>query len=266
MKYLPLWIFALGLTGGVFMFATTSERSDQRRLIIVLAGQSNMVGWADARAIPLQYRKQPANVVFYLQGEPAPLVGRRTFGPEVSFAHALAKRFPKHQIELHKFAVNGTSLLAWMPEWSAEQAAIVQNAEVGPLYSQLLSSLNFDPSHPENRVDAFIWMQGEQDATHPDTAANYGKNLSRIVTSLRYDLRSPKAAFILGSICSFTERFPHIKTVRFHQAEIPYRVPISYLVPTDDLSKKADQIHFDAHGEIELGHRFARALVKHLKH
>lgn len=259
---------SFAITGG--LLAATAllwawQRPIPGSLVIILAGQSNMVGWADSREIPGPFRTPPPNVTLYLNGQPATLGGGKTFGPEVSFAHALARRFPRHEIILHKFAENGTSLLAWSPIWTPELAARSGNGPEGPLYHKLIDIVTRNQGTPPRPISAFLWMQGERDARHGDVAEGYGRNLAGLVAALRYDFRSPDAAFIFGEICSFTQKFPYVHTVRLHQEEAPFRIPLSYLIKTDDLPKRGDQVHFNGSGEIELGLRFADAFIEHFE-
>lgn len=242
------------------------QREVPEPLIVVLAGQSNMVGWADSQQIPEAFRFQPSNVTLFVNGQPARLGGGPTFGPEVSFAHAISRAFPRHEIILHKFAENGTSLLAWSPIWTPELAARTGNGPEGPLYHQLIEMVSRNQTNPPRPIDAFLWMQGERDARHADVAEGYGRNLAGLVASLRYDFRSPDAAFIFGEICSFTQKFPFVEVVRLHQEDAPFRIPLSYMVATDDLPKREDQVHFNAIGEVQLGLRFADAFIEHMKY
>ena len=41
-----------------------------------------------------------------------------TFGPEIAFGHEMAKAWPDETIGIVKFAIGGTSILTWKPDWS----------------------------------------------------------------------------------------------------------------------------------------------------
>ena len=61
------------------------------------------------------------------------------FGPEVGFARHFLDVVPGDELWLVKYAVGGSSLLAWKPEWSAERAAITGDEDKGALYPRLIS-------------------------------------------------------------------------------------------------------------------------------
>ena len=62
------------------------------------------------------------------------------FGPEVGFARHFLDVVPGDELWLVKYAVGGSSLLAWKPEWSAERAAITGDEDKGALYPRLNQS------------------------------------------------------------------------------------------------------------------------------
>ena len=53
------------------------------------------------------------------------------FGPEVGFAQRFLELMPLDELWLIKYAVGGSSLLAWERDWSAERAAIADDADKG---------------------------------------------------------------------------------------------------------------------------------------
>ncbi len=87
-------------------------------LVFVLAGQSNMVGQGDVAKLSEDLKQLPPNILLYLNGERADFADRNHFGPEIGFAHEMSRAHPREAIILIKFAVGGSSLLAWAPEWS----------------------------------------------------------------------------------------------------------------------------------------------------
>jgi len=48
------------------------------------------------------------------------------FGPEIAFAHEMAKAWPDETIGIIKFSIGGTSVLAWKPDWSKEDATRIE--------------------------------------------------------------------------------------------------------------------------------------------
>jgi hypothetical protein len=82
-------------------------RSAEPPLVLILSGQSNMVGVGQAGQLSPEWRTPPANVTLMNWGRPQPLATGR-IGPEVTLAHALARAMPGRQIVLFKAAHGGT--------------------------------------------------------------------------------------------------------------------------------------------------------------
>jgi hypothetical protein len=119
--------------------------------------------------------------------------------------------------------------------------------------------------HVRGEIKGFFWMQGEADGATKQMADSYGGNLRRLIASLRSDLGSRNAPFVLGQIgdirlVHFGFPFSHI--VRDAQASVAASYPSTYIVPTDDLDRAADSIHYSSRGIVELGRRFAARLER----
>jgi len=219
--------------------------------VIILAGQSNMMGRGRTHELPPAYRQMPGNVQFFYQGRRHKLAEFAYFGPEVSFAHDVAHAFPHDQIILIKQAATGSFIRQWQPGSSLYQGLLRQvGFAIGPL-----------PGAP---VDAVIWMQGESDAeSNPQTARQYGSQLGHLVAYLRKDLNAPNSLFVLGKVNLEHPAFkPLIDLVRRQQQQAPQQIRNTQVVSTDGLSKLGDGIHYDAAGQIELGKRFAAAYIR----
>lgn len=236
------------LTFAFFLTSCSSARSGDR--VFVLAGQSNMQGLGAVYQLKPWQKRTPPNVKFYTGGtrSPVPLVRGGRFGPEVNFAHQLARVFPKDRITLIKVAAGGTPITQWMPGTRNYRAIL----------TQVQHALGFS----NNRVDAILWMQGESDATTPHRANRYDGDLKRIISQLRSDLRSPHSLFMIGEVNPLAQRFPHVHTVRAKQRLVHNQVPNTQLIPTGGLSKNSDQLHYDTNGQLQLGNRFASAYFR----
>ena len=221
--------------------------------LVILAGQSNMVGHGDLEE--LNQSRLPAGVKLF---DLNPIEGR--FGPEVGFAHALQNELQLDELWLVKYAVGGSSLLAWEPEWSAERADIAYDADKGALYSRLISHFKQVTQGKAVQVLACLWMQGESDSNFPVAAAEYERNLTRLIAQLRADTDQPELKFVLGLVNPLGARFTHLSTVREAQKQVAQTVPNVSLFDTEGLTKHEDGIHYDTGGQLELGRRFAQRL------
>ncbi|UJS22783.1 sialate O-acetylesterase [Thiothrix winogradskyi] len=222
--------------------------------LIVLAGQSNMMGRGKVHELPATYKTTPANVKYFYQGREHPLAKFAWFGPEVSFAHDVARAFPNDTIILVKQAASGSLIQQWQPEQA--------------LYKALLRQVGFaTPKDTTLQADAILWMQGESDAQESiGVAQQYGKRLTTLVTQLRTDLASPDSLFIYGQVNLDHEKHAEsIASVRNQQQAAQQQLPGALMVSTDGLGKQSDGIHYDAAGQMELGKRFAKAYIEQMK-
>ena len=135
--------------------ATPANATDKPIKAFICAGQSNMVGWGDSTKLPGDLRKGNDRVLMFEDGkwlplrphEPANRGQRRVgltefhFGPEIAFAHEMAKAWPGETIGIIRLAIGGTSLLAWKPDWSKEDADRVGQARHGSLYKKLMAKV-----------------------------------------------------------------------------------------------------------------------------
>ena len=118
----------------VLSFAASSVSAAD--MVFILSGQSNMRGVGKTQELSPELKELPKNLEYYSNGRKADFAKQKTFGPEVSFGHTLAKTFPKLRIILIKFAVGGTSLYAWEKDWKKERAQITKNQGSGSLYNK----------------------------------------------------------------------------------------------------------------------------------
>ncbi len=221
--------------------------------VIVLAGQSNMMGKGKTQELPEGYRNMPANVRYFYQGRERQLAQFALFGPEVSLAHSLAQQYPNDRIILVKQAASGSLIQQWQPG--------------EPLYKGLLRQVGFAADdYPFNQIDAIVWMQGESDAEGGlPVATQYAGRLMQFVTHLRKDLQSPNSLFVFGEVgVQHPLLQDSVDTVRKQQKMAQERLTNALMVSTEGLGNIGDGIHYNAQGQVELGKRFAQALIQRL--
>lgn len=188
-----------------------------------------------------------------------------SFGPEIGFAHTFLESESLDQLWLVKYAVGGSSLLAWEADWSSERAAIADDADKGPLYQRLLRHFEQVTQDEEVEVLACLWMQGESDSRFQQAAADYQANLKRLIARIRADLDQAEMRFVIGLVNPSGAKFAHLSTVRAAQRLVAETVPNVSFVDTAGLSKHDDKLHYDTAGQLELGRRFALQLCRDLR-
>lgn len=247
----------------LFVFCLLASSTAQtKELVFLLAGQSNMVGQGTTSELSAHYRRDPSNVSFYFNGYKTSLSRFKHFGPEIGFAHEIARRYPHNKIKLIKFAVGGTSMFAWHPQWNAAKANSTRNASAGALFKKLVKTAKI-PFDEENSIFAgILWMQGEQDAKYPIAAKQYANNLNSFVSALRHELNAPSVAFLMGKVNPPLALFPATHAVQTAQNLAQQRIRNCHLIKTSDLEKRNDLLHYNTSGQLELGKRFARVFAK----
>ena len=108
----------LGFSGS-FVLAAGKEVK-----VFLLAGQSNMDGCGRWEELQVELQKTPGNVKIWdnrdakwmeLGRDSTAIARNLQFGPEIAFAHGLAKAYPDHEIALVKTSAGGTKLhTQWM--------------------------------------------------------------------------------------------------------------------------------------------------------
>lgn len=204
---LTFLLFLSSLGAQVLDQAIDTDKNRKRTKVFLLAGQSNMGGKGDGNLLTEEEKKElisaSEQIDFFYKGRysgPLSLTEassydrenynlEKSFGPELFFGIEMAKAFPQERFVFIKSAIGGTSLYgAWNSDWNREQAKVM-NEEDGPkLYDdfqvyirEILSSM--DPETYE--FAGMLWVQGEADSKVPIAGQNYGKNLQRLIESMR---------------------------------------------------------------------------------
>ena len=237
-------------------------------LTFVLIGQSNMMGWTESKfqELPAWMKVKPRQVNFYQHGrlmDFAAQPGGRV-GPEVSFAKFIAAYYPGRPINIIKLAVGGTSIYDWAKIWNPRISFRMADSRISnSLYALLKKQIELSKIlDGGEKIDAFLWMQGERDAKFPQAANAYLGNMTCFVNDLRKEYDSPHARFILGRVNPPKDHRPAVDIVRHAQEQLPTKVNATRYINTDDLKKAADKIHYNTKGQMLLGRRFAEEFRK----
>jgi hypothetical protein len=259
--------------------------------VFLMGGQSNMAGvggfpndtpapgYGADKPLPAPYNVIQTTVQFWNYGTPTtnpfnsnglnnPTVGTAwvslqngfgwepvEFGPEVTFGYTLHKLLPNDQIYLVKLGVDGSDLAnSWNPNGTGANYNLFKSRA-----NAAIQNLTNDGESPA--VVGMIWMQGEGDAQSTASANAYAANLRNLITHVRSDFHAPDMRFVIGRITTFYgEKSGGNATVRAAEEAVGSE-PNNAWVNTDDLERAYDG-HYGTQGQIDLGIRFANALVK----
>jgi hypothetical protein len=236
----------------------------QMRLFI-LAGQSNMVGWApipegeptDPRIYVFgkDYRWRLANHPIEDAANQVDMVSENLiagFGPAMDFAFASLERHPDIVIGLIPCARNSSGIIQWQRDLSDQS-----------LYGSCLKRVR--AASPIGEISGILFFQGETDAAdpiqYPDPPphpSDWSELFTAFVTDFRNDLRQPDLPVVFAQLGSTwaPEAFPNWEAVKAQQASL--RLSRSAMIITDDLPL-LDGLHFTTDSYRLIGRRFADA-------
>lgn len=220
--------------------------------LVILAGQSNMVGYKTSRDdLAPKWHHPIANTVIWQNGrfEPLRVEGgyqRKGFGPELSFAHSVNPS-AQEPLALVKLAKTATYLAT---DWSPDNQ--------GGLFDQLVDSTRAAMMDRTVRLAALLWMQGEADSIDQQHAEAYSANLEQFLTAFRRAIGAPDLPVIAGMVNPPLDACPHAPIVQraLRQCALSH----VYTIDCDNLPKRRDNLHYTAKGLSILGRRFAAQL------
>ncbi len=247
---LAIMLFLLSITLlpiTAFAKAELTPPTKQLRVYLLL-GQSNMSGQGKVAELTASHKRLPKNVEIYLHGKLAKIANLSKFGPEVAFAHSLAKKYPAALIRLIKFAPGGSL----MKDWTSKAR--------GKHYDTLIKQVKKISQGKIPKISGVLWMHGERDSKSVQLANHYKQSMQTFINMLQHDFHNKKIPFAIARI-SIPEAFrPAIPNIRAVQEEMAKSSPYIKMISTDDLSKTNDQVHFDTKGQLLLGKRFAQVM------
>lgn len=259
--------------------------------VVLVAGQSNAVGCdSDPDLLPMDARDR--EVLFwwrcgdpppddhdsnsggswtYLQSQPKgdPLhpsakdrrwgnfnSDKGGFGPEIGLARTMVG-LGRGLIAIVKVAFTGTGLNRdWNPRSDGPSGACYRSF-VGESRKAVaaLQLMGYAPT-----LRAVAWVQGENDCTQWD-ADRYQVRMAEFISALRSDLGAPGLFVLMGFNAKFAAPgYPAAMTVVAAQKAIARTVTHCVYVDTDGATLK-NGYHFDSAGNLEVGRRFALALI-----
>lgn len=238
---------------GLFPMCTPAARH-----LLVLAGQSNMQGYAPHAGAGLP-DSIPGVLVWNAIGHRAGVWGAlapgssldsNCFGPEMTLVRRLKDVLPADTFAVVKVAFGGTSLER---HWLSPSSGDV----VGYMFDTLIVSLEAARSrHPlgEFPLSGFFWMQGESDALTEASATAYGSRLEALLLDLRTTWSDTSMPWILAQI-DVQPAWPWADLVREGTSDAASALERTSLVETAGLP--TDGAHLTAEGSKRLGIRFA---------
>lgn len=181
------------------------------------------------------------------------------FGPEMGFARELRVREGR-PLAVVKVAFSGTGMRTdWNP---------ADSGAAGACYRALVEETREAMAAAARRgvtlrPRALLWVQGESDSNAKDSALYEGA-LSTMIRQLREDLAVPGLQALLAVNIHFgNDKNPFVAKVVEAQKAIAAKDALAVYVDTEGAETlKPSQTHFTAAGTLEVGKRFAEALLE----
>jgi hypothetical protein len=236
-----------------------------RMSLFILAGQSNMVGWAP---IPEEERSDPRIYVFSndyrwrVAAEPIDHAYNQVdkvsedriagYGPSLAFALASLDRHPQAVIGLIPCAKNSSGIAQWQRNLSDQS-----------LYGSCLKRVR--AASPMGHITGVLFFQGETDAQDPKqyptpevNPFDWAELFTAFITDLRKDLHQPSLPVVFAQLGSNSapEAFLNWEVVK--QEQLSVQLPMTAMIITDDLPL-LDGVHFTTQSYRIIGERFAEA-------
>ena len=237
--------------------------------VIVMAGQSNMVGGASLETLsePLQpWTEAMPDIAFrqWLNGSEYGSPGwggileprGELIGPEMSFAHRLAQARPNESIAILKVGYNGTNLgCSWNPNGCGHY-----------LYHKLKLLTQYWIEDLEKtgvtcRLAGLVWVQGESDSKTSWAAYSYFDNLSSLVESLRIDMHRPFLPVVAVRVHPRGAGYQYGWWVRAAMRNLATADPWFDSVGISDLELRSDHVHLTADSMVRAGIRAADSFL-----
>ena len=252
--------------------------------VFIFMGQSNMVGHGSPDELTGKYKKYSKmnnRILMFQDNGWVPLGGYR-FGPEIACAYEMAEFYPDHTIGVIKVAWGGTSITAFLPDWTKEKAG--KHWYKGPLYKFTVELIEKAGKTADVEFCGMYWKQGGADMHSMELAEPYLERLKKIILELRKDSGNKNLPVFIGTyvktdedIESFEKQLKasgskrankakELFTVMNAQNRISKELPNVYTVIHGRLpciKPGTGNVHFNTEGQITLGKMFAEATIKH---
>jgi Carbohydrate esterase, sialic acid-specific acetylesterase len=184
------------------------------------------------------------------------------FGPEIGLARSLLKSESNRYegspaMAILKVAYSGTSVENdWNPDLIDQD---------GNCLRELIDQFDTASSAAQKqgyqlKPKALIWVQGESDSME-NRITHYQERLTKTLGAIREALESPQLEIRLAVNTRFQPKNPErmSKVVAVHEA-IASNDPHCKYVDTSS-SSVANDVHFDAAGTLDVGHKLAESLM-----
>ena len=252
------------------------KAADTSLPVFILVGQSNMTGADSESSATIPGSESGDKLVLFWNraawngvewendSEFHPLHVQKTggycadiIGPEFAFARAMQRKGGLAHLAIVKVSFPGSDLAVdWRKEPAMGQRA---HAALQEEMTQAMQALTVRQETPE--VKAILIHQGISDAATEAKAAAYETNLRRFIAQLRADFAKPETPIVLARENVSPLMKPELmEQVRATIVRVAESTPRSAWINVDGLQRVKGH-HFTAAAQMEIGRRYATALI-----
>lgn len=167
----------------------------------------------------------------------------------LSFANELLASVPKGvSIAVIPCAVGNTSVEQWLGD---EETRGIK------LFSNFKSKV--EKYQKYGTIKGILWHQGEAN-TKAELVPNYANNLQQLFKNFRTVVKNEKLPIFVGQLGSYAQSFTWRilwNAINNSITQVAENDPNTYVVYTQDLKNKGDNLHFDSESQRKLGRRYA---------
>ena len=187
-----------------------------------------------------------------------PLAHHNAKPDRIGFAMTFAKLYKE------KFLENGKKILL-IPAGHGGTGFIDKHWNPGDdLYEDAMMRVNYVfEKYPNSTLKAILWQQGEKDVNQKSDS--YRQNLDTMIVQIRKDVKAAGISvpfFMGGMVPYWVDQKKRRQVQQRYIRKTSERHPnVWYVDPTSPFvikkaDNKEDEIHYDAKGQTELGHRY----------
>ncbi|PWJ41072.1 sialate O-acetylesterase [Sediminitomix flava] len=194
------------------------------------------------------------------------------FGLELTLAEALKEKYPNEKIAFIKYAKGGSSIDTLAFEYGTWDPAFQESTNQ---YDHFLATVNnafrntdIDGDGVEEELipTGIFWMQGESDAVKEEVALRYHSNLTMLMGRIRAVFRDNDLPIVMGKISDSWNKpsgkvWKYGDMVQYAQEKFCIEDPNAVIVRHTRYYKYSDPFHYNSEGYIDLGKRFAEAML-----
>ena len=193
-------------------------------------------------------------------------IGTTRFGPELGLAAYLSENYPDETFYIIKCAIGSTGLGAhWNPTNESRNMCLLKFKESVDLGLDLLKQEGLD-----SKIVAFLWMQGESDATTFLNSHNYYDLQKALVENIREEYaeyQAPGGIAFIDAAISESGMWQSAFMLNHFKREYSKESKINFYIDTnalglDTMQENNDPAHYDSTSMILLGELYGTELSK----